>query len=127
MHPQWFQYHSNPGKLELAPMHRVVFDLLNIDDSFYDVEMDYDGTTRQRFTRARLKVALKLKFVFEEGERVVEFAKGDTILLWRSWQMTATRITGQHERSGFYVLHSSQTLDREYLLAVSQVRGTNRK
>jgi hypothetical protein len=42
MRPQWFHYQSNPGKQELAPMHRVVFDLLNIDPSFYKVETNYD-------------------------------------------------------------------------------------
>ncbi|MGF7228385.1 MAG: L-histidine N(alpha)-methyltransferase [Candidatus Saccharibacteria bacterium] len=122
MSPQWFQYSAKPGKLELAPIHRVVFDLLNIDDSFYDVEMGFNERTRQRYTKTRLKVALTLKFLFDEGERVVEFEKGDAILLWRSWQMTAPLVYEQFNRNGFYTLHSSQTDDREYLLTVSQVK-----
>jgi uncharacterized SAM-dependent methyltransferase/transposase len=122
MRPQWFDYTAKPGKLALAPMHRLVFDLLNIDDSFYDVEMGFDKQTRQRYTRARLKVALTLKFKFEDGERILEFEKGDTILLWRSWQMTATDVVGQFDRNGFYVLHSSQTDDRQYILAVAEVK-----
>lgn len=120
MRPQWFHYNANPGKLELAPIHRLVFDLLNIDDSFYEVEMDFDERTHQRYTRTRLKVALTLKFKFDDGERIVEFEKGDTILLWRSWQMAAKDISMQLEETGFYVLHSSQTGDREYLLALAQ-------
>lgn len=122
MQPQWFNYSAKPGKLELAPIHRVVFDLLNIDGSFYDVEMGYDPPKRQRYTRARLKVAVSIKFEFEEGERIVEFEKGDTILLWRSWQMNVGGITEQLDRNGFYPLHSSQTDDRQYILVVSQVK-----
>jgi len=123
MRPQWFNYSSSaPGKLELAPMHRLVFDLLNIDATFYDVEMDFNEQMRQRYTRARLKVAMTLKFEFEDGERVIEFEKGETILIWRSWQMTAKDVADQFDRTGFYTLHSSQTDDREYILTVSQVR-----
>jgi uncharacterized SAM-dependent methyltransferase len=122
MRPQWFDYSSKPGKLTLAPIHRLVFDLLNIDESLYDVEMGFNPNVSQRYTRARLKVALTLKFDFEDGERIVEFEKGDTILLWRSWQMTAADIVTQFDRNGFYVLHSSQTDDREYVLAVAEVK-----
>lgn len=122
MRPQWFDYSAKPGKLTLAPIHRLVFDLLNIDESFYDVEMGFDPRINQRYTRAKLKVALTLKFDFEEGERSVEFDKGDTILLWRSWQMTAADIAAQFDRNGFYVLHSSQTDDREYILTVAEVK-----
>jgi uncharacterized SAM-dependent methyltransferase/transposase len=122
MRPQWFDYNSQPGKLTLAPMHRLVFDLLNIDDSFYDVEMGFDRETRQRYARTKLKVGLTLKFDFEDGERTIEFEKGDTILLWRSWQMSATGVAEQFDRNGFYILHSSQTEDREYIFTVAEVK-----
>lgn len=125
MQPEWFQYTAKPGKLELAPIHRIVFDLLNIDPSFYDVEMGFDSSTQQRFTRTRLKVALTLKFEFEDGERTLEFEKGDAILLWRLWRSWRTSPDGIHEqfkRNGFYTLHSTQSDDREYLLTISQVK-----
>lgn len=121
MRPQWFNYNAKPGKLTLAPIHRVVFDLLNIDESFYDVEMGFDKASHQRYARTRLKVALTLKFDFEDGERVLEFEKGDTILLWRSWQMTSSEVINQFERNGFYVLHSSQTEGHDYILNVAEV------
>lgn len=122
MHPQWLDYSWKPGKLTLAPTHRLVFDLLNIDESFYDVEMGFDQRTQQRYERTRLKVSLTLKFKFKGGERIVEFEKGDTILLWRSWQVTAADVAQQFERNGFYVLHSSQTEDHEYIMTISEVK-----
>lgn len=122
MRPQWFDYTIKPGKLSLSPTHRIVFDLLNIDDSLYDVEMDFDARTDQRFSRTRLKVALTLQFDFNNGKREVKFEKGDTILLWRSWQMTASKILNQFDKNGFYVFHSSQTADRQYILTISEVK-----
>lgn len=122
MRPEWFDYDVKPGKLTLAARHRLVFNLLNIDESFYDVEMGFDKQTRQRYARTRLRVALTLKFDFEDGERRLEFEKGDTILLWRSWQLTATDAINQFDRNGFYVLHSSQTDDHEYILTVAEVK-----
>lgn len=122
MQPQWYQYTSKPGKLELSPIHRIVFDLLNIDSSFFDVEMGFDEQNGQRYARTRMKVAFTLKFEFEEGEREISFEKGETILLWRSWQMSADLIHEQFKRNGFYTLHSTQSDDREYLLTISQVK-----
>lgn len=123
MRPQWFDYTAKPGKLSLSPIHRIVFDLLNIDDSLYDVEMDFDERTDQRFARTHLKVSLTLRFDFSNGQREVKFEKGDTILLWRSWQMTANKILKQFDNNGFYVLQSSQTDDREYILTISEVKA----
>ncbi|MEU8944227.1 L-histidine N(alpha)-methyltransferase [Streptomyces sp. NPDC048489] len=123
MHPQWFNYSTAVSeKLEIASIHRLVFDLLNIDSSFYDVDMGFNPALQQRFTRAILKVGLTLKFNFEEGERTVEFEKGDDILLWRSWQTGTDDVAKLFEQTGFYTLHATQTADREYVLTVSQVK-----
>jgi hypothetical protein len=121
MHPEWMKYETKQGE-QLAPRHRLVFDLLEIDESFYDVEIGYDPKIGQRYSRTRLKVALTLKFDFDEGQRVISFEKGETILLWRSWQMTPNAVVEQLERNGFYQLHSSQTEDHEFILSVSEVR-----
>jgi len=122
MRPEWFNYETKPGKLTLAPRHRIVFNLLNIDESFYDVEIGFDPMNNQRYARTRLTVALTLKFNFGDGERVLEFEKGDTLLLWRSWQMTARSVYDQFERTGFYTVHSSQAEDREYIITLSEVK-----
>lgn len=122
MRPEWFDFTAKPGKLTIPSVHRLVFDLFNIDESLYDVEMGFDKQIRQRYARARLKIALSIQFEFEDGERTVELEKGDTILIWRSWQMGPSEITDQFDRTGFYTLYSSQTQDRTYILTVSEVK-----
>jgi hypothetical protein len=84
--------------------------------------MGYDSANKQRFERIRLKISLSIKFSFKDGERLVELNKGDAILTWRGLQQTAGDVTEQFDRNDFYLLHSSQTDDREYILTVSRVK-----
>lgn len=122
MRPQWFNYLAKPGKLALPRIHSLVFELLSIDESLYDVEIGFDDKSRYHYARASFKVAVTLSFTFDGGRRDVEFEKGDTILLWRFWQMTAMDTYKQFDKNGFYVLHSSQTADRQYILTISEVK-----
>jgi len=119
---KFFDFNIRSSEPGLAPNHRLIFDLLQIDDTFYDVEMGFDEKLRQRYIRVRLKVALKIKFDFNIGQRILEFNKGDTILLWRAWVSTSMDIIRQLDRNDYYLLHSSQTNDQEYILTVSRVK-----
>jgi len=116
-----FDFNSQPGTAALSPNHRFIFDLLDIDSSYYDVEMGFNEDKRVRYIRVRLKVALTIKFKFSSGERSVTLEKGDTILLWRVWHMTAVEIISFFEETGLMLLQSSLTKNREYLLTISGV------
>lgn len=118
---RYFDFSPKPGSSTLSPNHRYILDLLNIDDSLYEVEMGYSEQKRMRFIRIRLKSALTIKFKFEKIEREVDLEKGSTILLLRVWHMKALETISNFEESGFKLLHSSMTNDREYMLTVSGV------
>ncbi|MFC8362019.1 L-histidine N(alpha)-methyltransferase [Streptomyces griseorubiginosus] len=105
----------------LDTLDRFLFDLLNIDESLFEVERGFDPELRQRYRRIRLTSAVKMIFDFEIGQQVLEFDKGDRILLWRAWHMAPKDILGQLERNGFYALHTSQTTDEQYMLALSRL------
>jgi uncharacterized SAM-dependent methyltransferase len=112
---------SSQRQTSLAPIHKVVFDLLNLDPLLYEVEMGYDHDKQQRFIVARPTVSLRFKFKYGTGERIVELEKGEAILVWRSLQQTAGEVLRELSGSHFYPFHLSQTLDREYLLTISQI------
>lgn len=118
----YFDFSVKPGEMRLATIHGLVVDLLNIDRSFYEIELGYDAARKQRFEHIRLKVSLTIQFDFKNGTRYVELNKGDTILTWRFLQQTAVEVSQQFDRTGFYLLHSSQTNNREYLLTASRVK-----
>jgi len=122
MRPEWFNFNPEQNSAVLAPNHRFIFDLLNIDESFYDVEMGFDSLLGQRYVRVRLKVALTIKFAFDVGEYLLEMDKGETILLWRVWKLTARDVELQHERNDLNILHSSKSDDNQYVLMMSRVK-----
>jgi uncharacterized SAM-dependent methyltransferase len=119
---KYFDFSQTPGTTKLAEIHRLVIDLLNIDESFYDVELSYNPELKQRIEQIRLKLSLRLRFQFKGGEREVELSKGSSILTWRAHQQSATDINRQLAENDFYVLHSSQTDDESFILAISRVK-----
>ena len=119
---QYFDFNLKPGETKLAAVHRLAVDLLNIDESFYDIEMGYDSSINQRFVRVRLRVAVTIQFVSKAGKREVSLNKGDAILLWRGIQHTVASIIAQFNRNDFYPLHTSQTDNQDYILTISKVK-----
>ncbi len=119
----YFDFSTDPSQIRLADIHRFVVDLLNIDESYYTVELGYDPRLQQRTEHLRLNVSLKLIFKFKAGIREVELNKGSSILTWRSHQQTAADIHRQIERNDFYILNSTQTDDCEYILSVAKVKS----
>jgi hypothetical protein len=119
---RFFDFDIQPGETRLAPIHRLVVDLLNIDPAFYDVEMGYDSKWHQRFEQIKFKVALSITFSFPTGKRTVELNKGDAVLVWRGLQQTADDVKEQFDRNDFYLLQTSQTENQEYILTISRVK-----
>jgi uncharacterized SAM-dependent methyltransferase len=119
----YFDFNFEPGNTSLSPNHRLIFDLLNIDESLYEVEMGYDDSVRQRYIRIRLKKALNIKFTFKGGEREVRFNKGEIILLWRFLQQTVDHVKEQFDRNDLFLVNTSLSRDKEYMLTVSQVKS----
>ncbi|HMI09196.1 MAG TPA: L-histidine N(alpha)-methyltransferase [Candidatus Saccharimonadales bacterium] len=118
---RYFDVNADPGVSALSPKYSFIFDLLNIDESLYDVEMGFNNEKRIRYIHVRLKVALTISFKFENSERDVKLDKGDTILLWRAWHQTVLEIVSEFEKTGFTLLHSSLTKDRQYFLSISGI------
>lgn len=117
----YFDVNADAGASALSSKYSYIFDLLNIDESTYDVEMGFNAEKRVRYIRVRLKVGLTINFKFENGERNVKLDKGDTILLWRAWHQTALEIITDFEATGFSLLQASLAKDRQFLLSISGV------
>ena len=118
---RYFDFNPKPGAGELSPNHRFILDLMNIDSSLYNVEMGFDEQKRMRFVRIRLKAALSIHFKVNDGERIVELEKGDTIMLLRVWHLSAVEVISEFEKQGFTLLHSNLTPNRQFLLTISGV------
>jgi hypothetical protein len=118
---RYFDVNADSGASALSAKYSYIFDLLNIDESTYDVEMGFNSEKRVRYIRVRLRVGLTINFKFENGERNVKLDKGDTILLWRAWHQTALEIITDFEQTGFTLMQASLTKDRQYFLSISGI------
>lgn len=119
---QYFDLGIRTKSTPLDTHKKMLVDLLNIDESLYDVEVGYDDQQRERYMRIRLKVALEITFSLKKGNRVIKFNKNDTILVWRYWHQNAQEVTTQLTHNHFDVLQTSQTEDKDYLLTISRVK-----
>ncbi|MBK3640468.1 L-histidine N(alpha)-methyltransferase [Streptomyces sp. MBT33] len=120
---RYFDFNVEPSQPVLPPIHGFVVDMLNIDPSFYKLEIGYDEKSRQRFERIRFEKPLTIEFEFANiGKRRVSFDKGDSVLVWRFWQQTFPEVVEQFEHNGFHMLGSVQTSNREHVLTISQLQ-----
>lgn len=119
---RYFDFSATPTTSSLAPNHRYIFDLLNIDESLYDVEMGYDEKLNERYIRVALKVALSIRFKFHGGERTISFNKDERILLWRYRQDNVIEVVKQLTEADLYPLQLSQSENQEYLLSISRIK-----
>ena len=106
------------GTKALSPVHSYVLELMNIDESLYDVEVGFNEQVKARYIRIRLKTALTITFKFENGERSVDLEKGEAILMLRVWHMSPLKIISEFDNTGYALLQVATTLDHEYLLGI---------
>lgn len=116
---QYFDFNPEPAEKVLSPNHRLLLDMLNINPSFYDVEMGFNKHSHMRFIRVRLKVALTIDF--KDVNTSVSLEKGESILLWRAWHRTSAELFANFSSSGFALLYTSTAKDRRYLLTILAV------
>lgn len=111
-----------PGSISLAPNFKYILDLLNIDDSLYEVESGFDDESKMRYVRVRLKAALQIQFnLGGTKKREVSLEKNEAILLFRAWHLSTPEIITELGKAGFTFLHASLTEDRQYFLSISGV------
>lgn len=109
-------------KMVLDLMDLMSIDLMNVSQSDYEVEMDYDKRTHQRYIRVRFINDITISIDLDSGNRKVALKKGDTILLVRMWHQSAMDVYNLLERTEFDLLHSSHTPNQEYLLTISRIK-----
>lgn len=116
-----FDYKAG-NKHVLAPKSRFTLELLNIDDSLYEPELLFDDQEVARHSQIRLKVALSIEFQINGVTKVVNFNKGDRILLWRHNHQTIVQAIEQFNDSGFDLLQATSSRDQECLLSISKIK-----
>jgi uncharacterized SAM-dependent methyltransferase len=118
----YFDFNNQPEKSKLSPNHRLMTDLLNIDEDSYDVESGFDTKTNMRSISIRLKVSVSIEFAHNDGVWPVELNKNDRVLIWRAWDCTTNASLTQFNAAGFELQQASVTDDGQCLLSIHRVR-----
>lgn len=116
-----FDINDGPQENNLSNKYSFMLDLLGINGSLYDVKMGFDKQKRIRYIQVKLKTSVTIQLKFDGEDVKVDFEKGDVILVLRVWHQTVVEIVSGFEKSGFSLLQSSLTKDREYLLTISGI------
>lgn len=117
----YFDFDLHPGAKSILT-YKMILDLLNIDESYYEVERLFDEQVRARFIRLRFKVALTLKFELPTGIKQIEINKGECLLTWRHWHYSTVEYVQNLDDCKFDLLHMSQTLKKDCVLTVAKIK-----
>jgi uncharacterized SAM-dependent methyltransferase len=117
---KFFDFDANSSNVQrIGSWMRLVIDLLNLDESMYDVIYYYDETKHERYTGAKLKIDVSIKIVLNNVEHTIKLHKGDSIQVFRYRHLDASGVTSLFQKNGFKILQTSQSRDSEYFLAIS--------
>ncbi len=117
---KFFDFTAQPSQVpKLAGFMRVVIDLLNLDETMYDLVYRYDEVKNERYIGAKLKIDVSIKIQLNGVEHTIKLHKGDAIQVYRYRHLSAAGVTGLFHKNGFEVLQNSLSRDYEYLLSIS--------
>ncbi|HSW98298.1 MAG TPA: L-histidine N(alpha)-methyltransferase [Candidatus Saccharimonadales bacterium] len=125
---RYFDFYTQseePGHLQLPPKSRFAIELLNIDRSLYDIELFFDKEKMSRRAQVRLKVALSIEFNLNGRAKVINFNKGDSLLLYRHNHQDTFQTISQLDKNSFDVLGVMTSKDGECILSISKVKSSD--
>lgn len=118
----YFDFYSQDVVSTLSPNHKFILDLMNFDESLYDVESGFDDVKKMRYIRIVLRSSLSILFRNKLGDHEVKLNSGDRVLVWRAWGSSVTEVLDMFDQTGFELLNSTLTKDGEYLLTIHRVK-----
>lgn len=102
--------------------HRLLVpNLLNILPGYYDIERVYNEDVNARLISIVLKSDLKIKISTEHLNKELNLSNRDKIIFWRHNHHNSLSIINELYKSGFKMLHSSTSMDRDDIMIISKI------
>lgn len=117
----FFDFNIKSDAALLSFRHRMLPELLGIEESFYDAEQAFDEYTHDRYVQIRLKVAVSIEFALEKYKKTIELQRGDVLRVWTARDVPDQESILLLNEVGFSLLQASQSTDQELLLTISRV------
>lgn len=120
---RYFDFATGDNGPTLDLKEKTILDLINIEESFYEVEQLFDKDEMSRKIQVRLKIELSIEFQVDGGKRTIDLRKGESILLWRAKHQSTIETINQFDRNGFDLIQATRSKDQEHLLLISKIKS----
>lgn len=114
-----FNLKSDPGVL--SKYDGVLLELLNIEESFYELHQSFDEKERLRTICIKLKADISIKFDVGSYHKSVELKKGEVITVWRSLHHSDQDLFNLFIDTGFAIQQVTKSLDDQLLLLTTKL------
>lgn len=119
---RFFDFSIDSDKAVLSMHDRQMLQLLQIDETLYEIEQFFDERQMCRLIQIRLRVGLSIQFKMGASLRVIELQKGERLLLRRMRHYSTNDIVRQFEQNGLDVLQTTKTPNQGYILLIAKVK-----
>lgn len=119
---RFFDFNIQSDKTSLSLRNRLPLDYLSIKEEYYEVEQLFDEKENSRFIRVRLKLDISLEIKTANFRRIVEFHKGDTLLLFRSREYNNNQLVNLYDTQGLHQVHTTISPGLDYVVMMSKVK-----
>jgi SAM-dependent methyltransferase len=119
---RYFDYYTSDRKVPVQD--GLILDLLNIDESLYDVEQKFDEHKLARSISIRPTVDLSIIFDIYGSTHSIEIPKNESILVWRHWHKNIVEMINMFDRNDFDVMQAIKSSDGQHVLIVSKIKTT---
>jgi len=116
-----FNVESDTGLLNYHD--KYLLDLLNIQDSYYDLEQFFDESKMLRVIQIRLKLDLSIQFESGNFQKTVHLKKGQALQLWRSWHHSEKAIIDRFNKSNFTLQGFTKSTDDQLILLINKIKS----
>lgn len=118
---RYFDFYVSPNR-KLPMLDSAILDLLNVDESLYDIEQYYNDKIGARITNIRPKVDLSIVINLKNDTRTVDLVKGEPILTWRHIHKNALETFKMFDQNGFDLMQATKSPNQEYMLLAAKVK-----
>lgn len=121
---EFFDFNIESDKKLFNIHDTLLLHLLNIDESFFEVEQLFDPVERLRRFQVRLKIDLSIQFKLGNFQKTVHLTKGDVLLLVRVWHFSDDMMIRHFHQNRFKLQLVATSLDDELMLLATRIRSS---
>lgn len=117
----FFEFNLKSDMGALSKYDEILLDLLNIEESFYELEQVFDEERKIRTISIKLKTDISISFDIGNYHKLIELKKGEIIVIWRSQHHSDKDIFNLFIDLGLTLEQVAKSFDDQLLLLTAKI------